>query len=218
MINVVIRVRIHFRKIKDYILKFTVLPISWKCCSWFQICGTKSLHLYEWKAMPRSCRCYSCRIWCMEWRKQEVQYEKDQNRKLIVSVTKLNWNLRISKFGCNSVIFLLFCCSGAGHFTQCIHEKATLVGCAMIRFWENNWCKLYFVCNYNETNINKQYVYETGEIAANCQSGRHPKYWALCNPGEHYDSPSITAKANANKLHLINYTWSQFCTVIFLNE
>lgn len=72
-----------------------------------------------------------------------------------------------------------------GHFTQIVADRATAVGCAMVRFKDGEgWTTQNIVCNYAITNIEKQPVYVTGKACSKCTTGCNPLYPGLCKPEE----------------------------------
>lgn len=82
------------------------------------------------------------------------------------------------------------CCSAKsgktiGHFTQIVRDLATHVGCAISRYTEGEWRSSLLTCNYAMTNILGRPIYEFGEAASGCTSGKNPYYPALCS----YDEP-----------------------------
>lgn len=87
-----------------------------------------------------------------------------------------------------------------GHFTQCVHDRATLVGCALARFKLNGDFISLFVCDYNETNFGA--VYASGRKGSDCKNGYDEKYPALCKRGEKYSTIEevVMAKARAEAL------------------
>lgn len=71
-----------------------------------------------------------------------------------------------------------------GHFTQIVADRATAVGCAMVRYKDGGWTNHNFVCNYAITNIVNQPIYVAGKACSKCTTGCNPKYPGLCNPEE----------------------------------
>lgn len=67
-----------------------------------------------------------------------------------------------------------------GHFTVMVNDKNNAIGCASVRYQENNFYYRYLVCNYGFTNILDRPVYEKGEPASKCKEP-HPVYEGLCS-------------------------------------
>lgn len=61
-----------------------------------------------------------------------------------------------------------------------VNDKNNAVGCAMVRYQENDFYYRYLVCNYGYTNILDRPVYEKGSAGSKCDE-RHPVYEGLCS-------------------------------------
>lgn len=87
-----------------------------------------------------------------------------------------------------------------GHFTQMVHGNCDRLGCALIRYHKSGeYYDTYLVCNYGETNMLREIVYEVGDTASACPDGkRSTKYSGLCrNAYARYDVAAATATAGA---------------------
>lgn len=72
-----------------------------------------------------------------------------------------------------------------GHFTQIVADRCTAVGCAMVRYVDQDgWTNQDLVCNYAITPITSQPIYVAGAACSQCATGCNPKYPGLCNPEE----------------------------------
>lgn len=85
--------------------------------------------------------------------------------------------------------------TGIGHFTQCVHDRASLVGCAIARFKQKGNFVSYLACDYDETNF--EVVYASGPKGSDCKNGHDEKYPALCKTGEKYPTIEEVAMAKA---------------------
>ncbi|KAI8120337.1 Venom allergen 3 [Lucilia cuprina] len=74
-----------------------------------------------------------------------------------------------------------------GHFTAMIQDKATHVGCAILRYNKNGYIQQLMTCNYAYTNVKRAPVYEQGPTASNCTSGTHKRFPSLCSLREKYN-------------------------------
>lgn len=71
-----------------------------------------------------------------------------------------------------------------GHFTQLITDRATQVGCAIVKYTEKEWKTSLVCCNYAFSNMVGSKVYVMGKTASGCNSGVNPDYPALCGLSE----------------------------------
>lgn len=71
-----------------------------------------------------------------------------------------------------------------GHFTQLVTDRATQVGCAILRFSDKQFKSSLMTCNYAFTNINGMKVYVSGNSASGCVSGKNFEFPALCSVDE----------------------------------
>lgn len=75
-----------------------------------------------------------------------------------------------------------------GHFTQMVMDKATVIGCAMIEYTQNeqghDWVHQNYVCNYSNSIARGHPVYIKGPTCSLCQTGCSDVYPGLCNIGE----------------------------------
>lgn len=71
-----------------------------------------------------------------------------------------------------------------GHFTAMAQDRSDRVGCAAVRFNEN---ERMLACNYAFTNIIDSYVYQIGPPTTGCQSGADSYYTNLCSSNEIVD-------------------------------
>lgn len=69
-----------------------------------------------------------------------------------------------------------------GHFTQLIHDQNTSVGCAMVRWTEENGSKkcVRVTCNYRKANYGNQPVYDKGQPCSKCNVCDEEEYLGLC--------------------------------------
>ncbi|XP_037932306.1 uncharacterized protein LOC119667094 [Teleopsis dalmanni] len=74
-----------------------------------------------------------------------------------------------------------------GHFTQVVQEKATSMGCAILRQTKNGFTEQYTACNYAYTNVINRPVYTSGTAASACTSGKDATYKSLCSTAEVYN-------------------------------
>lgn len=75
-----------------------------------------------------------------------------------------------------------------GHFTAMMQEKATHIGCGVLRHtsWDG-YTEQFIACNYAYTNIIDRPVYKAGVRSSKCRTGVNSKYTCLCSPKETYD-------------------------------
>lgn len=75
-----------------------------------------------------------------------------------------------------------------GHFTAMMQEKATHVGCGIVKHIKSNgFTEQLLACNYGYTNIINKPVYTVGRAASQCKTGVNPNYKFLCSLKEVYN-------------------------------
>lgn len=74
-----------------------------------------------------------------------------------------------------------------GRFTNMVNDRATDVGCALVRFTKDDLFHVYFTCNYGSNNRLEQKVYETGPHCSGCTTGCNKMYSGLCSNDEKID-------------------------------
>ena len=89
--------------------------------------------------------------------------------------------------GPGSQAYLTFSSKPIGHFTQMAQERATHVGCGVVRTVRNGITSQYMACNYAFTNILDRAVYRSGKIADLCQTGTNTYFKNLCKRAEVYN-------------------------------
>ncbi|XP_037938014.1 antigen 5 like allergen Cul n 1-like [Teleopsis dalmanni] len=79
-----------------------------------------------------------------------------------------------------------------GHFTQMVQEKATHLGCGILRQQKGRFSYQFIACNYAYTNVLDQAVYNSGTVASSCTTGRNKNYKNLCSTAESYDVNTLS--------------------------
>lgn len=65
-----------------------------------------------------------------------------------------------------------------------VNERASRIGCALVKHQLNGFKYLYLVCNYSFTNILGEPVYIPGPSCSGCKMGCHRIYRGLCHENE----------------------------------
>lgn len=77
--------------------------------------------------------------------------------------------------------------SKIGHWVQLVQAKAHRIGCSIVKYTdEDNWKQVLIGCNYNAGNLVDQKIFQFGEPASLCKSGKNRKYPGLCSAKEDY--------------------------------
>ncbi|XP_037932307.1 antigen 5 like allergen Cul n 1-like [Teleopsis dalmanni] len=74
-----------------------------------------------------------------------------------------------------------------GHFTQVVQEKATHMGCAILRQTKSGTTYQFIACDYAYTNVLGKPIYTSGTAASGCKTGRNPNFKSLCTTKEVYN-------------------------------
>lgn len=99
---------------------------------------------------------------------------------------RLTWQHKLDNYYSHVYIFS----EEYGHFAEIIVDRNTHLGCAILRFTPPHFEYIYvyhIVCNYASVYAIDVPLYESGNPAANCQTGSHPLYRALCSLNEPFD-------------------------------
>lgn len=122
-------------------------------------------------------------VWFDEYKVTDMsylaRYQPGPDRPWVLNFTFLLESLELT--------LLRFACSHQnGHFAQMVQERATRVGCSVIKYKQEgkNW--YYYVCNYNWGILSGLPIYQVGEPTTGCKSGANPQYPALCSMAEEY--------------------------------
>uniref|UniRef100_A0A6P4E3R1 Venom allergen 3 isoform X1 n=2 Tax=Drosophila rhopaloa TaxID=1041015 RepID=A0A6P4E3R1_DRORH len=78
-------------------------------------------------------------------------------------------------------------------FRQLMQERATHMGCAVLRQRsDERWHQQFIVCNFARENVAGEPAYEVGLLSGSgCLAGRNPRYPNLCSLEEHYDVNAV---------------------------
>jgi hypothetical protein len=74
-----------------------------------------------------------------------------------------------------------------GHFAMMVNDRASDVGCALVRFTQDDLYNAFFVCNYGSNNHIGRPVYQSGSSCSNCVTGCNKLFTALCTADERVD-------------------------------
>ncbi|XP_022222716.2 antigen 5 like allergen Cul n 1 [Drosophila obscura] len=93
--------------------------------------------------------------------------------------------------------------SDMNSFRQLIQERATHMGCGVLRQPRYRWHQQFIVCNFARENVHHEPAYAVGhKAAAGCQTGTNPQFPHLCAIEEHYDVNAVDRFATKPSGHL----------------
>ncbi|BFG04974.1 antigen 5 like allergen Cul n 1 [Drosophila madeirensis] len=86
-------------------------------------------------------------------------------------------------------------------FRQLMQERATHMGCGVLRQRRHRWQQQFIVCNFARENVYHEPPYASGHrAAAGCQTGTNPHFPHLCGLEEHYDVNAVDRFASRKSL------------------
>ncbi|XP_017474137.1 PREDICTED: venom allergen 5-like [Rhagoletis zephyria] len=90
--------------------------------------------------------------------------------------------------------------SKIGHFTVMVVDRNIRVGCAASSFQDRGMINYLFACNYAETNMLNQPVYDScNDPASKCKTGKNPAYENLCSISEKFNDDQGRRPNSSNR-------------------